>query len=359
MIGAEGRLEIRPGRRQELEREYVEGTYWSGGLFSRAMAGHPSGKVSLENGLILLTDLEIREAQEVVPLLAMALRAEIKSLLLVAAGISEQALSVLLTPANRERVQVIAVKAPAITLPTRYQELEDLAILSGGRLLLEHVHFPPPPAVITCLATSPNYAQDGLLFVGTLEDGLFYSTDCGLHWQAGSFGLLDLKIFCLSVSPNLANDQTLFAGTHSGLFRSTNGGRSWREISLPSGYDAVLSLALSPHFAQDGTLFAGTETQGLLRSDNGGRSWARLGENILTDAINTVLFSPQFPRQPDILTLHGGTLLLSQDAGLSWQPWREAALAEKHVTTVLAPLGFDPGAPSLIGLLDGDILNIR
>ncbi|MCK6628834.1 MAG: chaperonin GroEL [Anaerolineae bacterium] len=136
MIGAEGRLEIRPGRRQELEREYVEGSYWSGGLFSRAMAGHPSGKVSLENGLILLTDLEIREAQEVVPLLAMALRAGIKSLLLVAAGISEQALAVLLTPANRERVRVIAVKAPAMTSPTRHQELEDLAILTGGRLLL-------------------------------------------------------------------------------------------------------------------------------------------------------------------------------------------------------------------------------
>lgn len=137
MIGADGRLEIRPGRRQELEREYIEGTYWSGGLFSRAMVSNPSGKVSLENGLILLTDLEIREAQEVVPLLAMALRAGIKNLLLlVAAGISEQALAVLLMPANRARVQVIAVKAPAMTSPTRHQELEDLAILTGGRLLL-------------------------------------------------------------------------------------------------------------------------------------------------------------------------------------------------------------------------------
>jgi len=233
-----------------------------------------------------------------------------------------------------------------------------LRSLDGGQHW-ENVHFPPPPAVVTCLVTSPNYTQDGLLFAGTLEDGLFFSTDCGLHWQAGSFGLLDLKLFCLAVSPNFAHDQTLFAGTHSGLFRSANGGRSWREVSLPPGYDAVFSLALSPHFAQDGVLFAGTETQGLLRSDDGGRSWARLGENILTDAINTVLLSPQFPRQPDILALHGGTLLLSHDAGLSWQPWREAALAEKRVTTVLAPLGFDPGAPSLVGLLDGDILNIR
>ena len=255
----------------------------------------------------------------------------------------------------------------AVAIPPNFeQEPRVFAGLGGGILRSpdggqswENVHFPPPPAVITCLVTSPNYAQDGLLFAGTLEDGVFYSSDRGRHWQAGSFGLLDLNIFCLSVSPNFSNDETLFAGTQSGIFRSTNGARAWREINLPIGYEVILSLALSPHFAQDSTLFAGTETQGLLRSTDGGRSWERMGENIFTDSINSVLLSPQFPHKPGILVLHGETLLNSNDGGLSWRPWREALLAEKNVIAVLAPLGFEPGAPVLIGLLSGDILNIK
>jgi chaperonin GroEL len=54
----------------------------------------------------------------------------------MATGISEQALSMLLIPANRERVQVVAVKAPSLAAPLHHQQLEDLAILTGGRLLL-------------------------------------------------------------------------------------------------------------------------------------------------------------------------------------------------------------------------------
>ena len=136
-IGEYGRLEIRPGRRQELEREYIEGMYWKGGLLSRAMANDPSGKALLENVPLLITDLEVREAQELVPLLDMTIHTGIRALLLVATSISERALSVLLMPANRERVQVVVVKAPALTASVRHEELEDLAILTGGRLLLE------------------------------------------------------------------------------------------------------------------------------------------------------------------------------------------------------------------------------
>lgn len=135
-IGVYGRLEIRPGRRQELEREYIEGTFWEGGLLNQAMANDLSGKAFLENVPILITDLEVREPQELIPVLDLALRAGAKSLLLVATSISEKVLSMLLIPANRERVQVVAVKAPSLADPLHHQQLEDLAILTGGRVLL-------------------------------------------------------------------------------------------------------------------------------------------------------------------------------------------------------------------------------
>lgn len=137
-IGAYGRLEIRSGRSQELERDYVEGMYWDGGLFSRAMILDTAlGKVQLDNVPILITDLGIDEPQELFPVLAMAVRAEIKNLILIANSISDRAMSVLLTEPNRQRIQVVAVKAPAFDITQRSAALEDLAILTGGRAFFQ------------------------------------------------------------------------------------------------------------------------------------------------------------------------------------------------------------------------------
>src|SRR4029450_1840307 len=63
------------------------------------------------------------------------IRADCEALLLVAASFSDRALSVLL--ANREKMQVVAVKAPAIDALTRGGALEDLSLLTGGRAFFQ------------------------------------------------------------------------------------------------------------------------------------------------------------------------------------------------------------------------------
>ncbi len=136
IIGEYGQLDIRSGRSRELEREYVEGMYWDGGILSRAMLpARLPGRVQLENPYILCTDLEIKEAQELVPVLEIAVQAGLKSLLLVAATLSERALAMLLT--NRAKIQVVAVKAPALDAVTRSEALNDLALLTGGRVFFQ------------------------------------------------------------------------------------------------------------------------------------------------------------------------------------------------------------------------------
>ena len=58
IISAYGRLDVRPGRSRELEREYIEGMYWEGGFFSREFISDPlSGKVEVENVALLIGDL--------------------------------------------------------------------------------------------------------------------------------------------------------------------------------------------------------------------------------------------------------------------------------------------------------------
>ena len=56
-----------------------------------------------------------------------------------------------------------------------------------------------------------------------MDDGVYRSADRGVRWVAFNFGLLDLHVSCLAVSPDYADDETLLAGTESGIFESTNG----------------------------------------------------------------------------------------------------------------------------------------
>jgi len=212
--------------------------------------------------------------------------------------------------------------------------------------------------VISALAISPNFIQDGIVFAGTLEDGMLRSSDRGGRWYAWNFGLLDLNVLCLAISPGFANDETLFLGAQSGIFRSTNGGRSWREVNLPVGFEPVLSLAISSNFIQDATLFAGTENQGLLCSADAGRTWRRLSKSVLKQPINSILLAPNFSESNELLVLHGDILLFSSDGSKSWQEWRPDKLNGKDVTAVYAPYGFAPQSPALVGCADGEILRL-
>jgi chaperonin GroEL len=138
IIGAYGRLDVRPGRGRELEREYVEGMYWDGGLFSREFIQDPLlGRAEVENTALLISDLEIKEPQGLLPVLDMAIGANFKTLVVIASAISDRALSVLLSKPNREKIQAVAVKAPARDTFNRSKALEDLALLTSGRAFFQ------------------------------------------------------------------------------------------------------------------------------------------------------------------------------------------------------------------------------
>lgn len=134
IVGEFGQLEIRAGQGRAMEREYIEGMYWHGLIFSREMLPDPLvGRAQLEDTAILASDLEIKDPAVVLHILETAIGAGVKSLLLVASTISEQALSILLMKPNREKVRVVAVKAPGLSSDDHREGLEDLTMLTGGR----------------------------------------------------------------------------------------------------------------------------------------------------------------------------------------------------------------------------------
>jgi photosystem II stability/assembly factor-like uncharacterized protein len=215
-----------------------------------------------------------------------------------------------------------------------------------------------PPPVVSTIVVSPSFVEDGLLFVGTVEDGVFLSSDRGTRYHRWNFGLLDLNVLAMTISPAFIDDETLFVGTESGIFRSTNGGRAWREVSFPIDYAPVISLALSPSYANDGILFAGTESFGLFRSDDRGQTWSRMGEDAVTDAVNAIVLSPDFSDTPSVLVALSTALLVSRDGGQSWVDWREGLELGQGISAVAAPQGLAPDAPVLVGLVGGDVLRV-
>ena len=214
-----------------------------------------------------------------------------------------------------------------------------------------------PPPVVTCLALSPAYEEDGIAFAGTLEDGVFRSADRGSRWAAWNFGLIDLGVLCLAVSPAFASDETLFAGTETGLFRSANGGRAWRETGLPTDVAPVLSLALSHDYAQSGCLFAGTESNGLWKSTDRGVSWTPV-EKLGAGAINALLTGPG-ENGYALAALVESDLRISFDGGATWREITLDLPDDIAPMSLAAPEGLSAGAPLLIGCSDGAIRYAR
>jgi hypothetical protein len=104
------------------------------------------------------------------------------------------------------------------------------------------------------------------LFAGTLNGGVFKSTDNGVNWSAVNSGLSNPNVNALAVLGT-----NLFAGTYGGgVFLSTNNGANWTSAGLLNQY--VQSFAVS------GTnLFAGTNNGGVFLTTNNGISWTTVG----------------------------------------------------------------------------------
>lgn len=216
----------------------------------------------------------------------------------------------------------------------------------------------PPPPLVSVLSLSPNFVEDGIILAGTFEDGIFRSTDRGASWLPSSVGLFDLCVLSMAVSMNFAQDGMVVIGTDGGIFRSTNGGRSWRQIDFPERFAPVLSVALSPAYPADNTIYAGTDSSGLFCSEDAGIHWTLVGEDIMKEETNSIILSTDFPAKPHILVLNGGTLLVSRDRGRSWAEWKSGFSGIHGISSVAAPSGLDANVSLLVGLIEGDVLQL-
>jgi photosystem II stability/assembly factor-like uncharacterized protein len=161
------------------------------------------------------------------------------------------------------------------------------------------------------------------LYVGTIGEGLFRSTDSGDSFARACDGMfVECHVRAQAVHPR--DPLTLYLGSELGLFRSHDGASNWTRIDSPVNGLQVWSILLSPH--NPDLILAGTCPSRLFRSEDGGRSWSepRLGcvrecPRIVHTRITTLAADPVDPA-----TLWAGIeidgLYRSRDAGNTWQP---------------------------------------
>ncbi len=180
--------------------------------------------------------------------------------------------------------------------------------------------FPAPPPVFSSLVVSPDFERDGVLLAGTLEDGVFSSSDRAVRWQPWNFGLFDLHVLCLAISPHWRDDETVFAGTETGLYRSSNGGRAWRVTDFPTDLAPILCLAYSSsEAAGDTKIFAGTEGNGLHVSCHTAENWQRLDARAIAPAVNQLQMVETAAGSCTLYALVDDGLCRSGDSGRTWQ----------------------------------------
>ncbi len=152
-VGKEGVITVEEGSTLENELELVEGMQFDRGYLSPYFINNQDAmSAELENPYILLHDKKISNVRDLLPVLEAVAKAS-KPLLLIAEDVEGEALATLVVNNMRGIVKVTAVKAPGFG-DRRKAMLEDMAVLTGGKVVSEEVGLSLEKATLDDLGTA-------------------------------------------------------------------------------------------------------------------------------------------------------------------------------------------------------------
>ena len=139
-VGKDGVISVEDGKSYETTVTYKQGMEIDRGYATTSPYFQTDGETNeavIEDPYILLTDRRLNYAHQLVPFLDKFLKeTKSKNIVIFAGEIVEEALQFLVVNKLRGNLHVVAVQAPAFG-DRRIDELEDIAILTGGVSVLE------------------------------------------------------------------------------------------------------------------------------------------------------------------------------------------------------------------------------
>jgi chaperonin GroEL len=135
-VGKDGVITVEEARGLDTVLEVVEGMQFDRGYLSPYFVTDPERmEAVLENAKILIYEKKISSMKDLLPILEQVAR-QGKPFLIIAEDVEGEALATLVVNKLRGTLNVAAVKAPGFG-DRRKAMLEDIAILSGGKLITE------------------------------------------------------------------------------------------------------------------------------------------------------------------------------------------------------------------------------
>jgi len=135
-VGKDGTITVEEAKSIETTLEVVEGMQFDKGYLSPYFVTNAEAmEAVLESAYVLIYEKKISSLKDLLPLLEKVAKAG-RPLLIIAEDVEGEALATLVVNKLRGTLQVCAVKAPGFG-DRRKAMLEDIAVLTGGRLISE------------------------------------------------------------------------------------------------------------------------------------------------------------------------------------------------------------------------------
>lgn len=166
-VGENGIITVEESKTMHTEIDIVEGMQFDKGYLSGYMCNDKEKMTAdMEKPYILITDKKISNINDILPLLEQIVQAGSR-LLLIADDVSGEALTTLIVNKLRGTLDVVAVKAPGYG-DSRKEILEDIAVLTGGRAVLDDLGMQLKDVTMDMLgrADSVKVTKDRTVIVG-------------------------------------------------------------------------------------------------------------------------------------------------------------------------------------------------
>ena len=158
-VGKDGVITVEEAKGTETNLEFVEGMQFDRGYLSPYFITDPDRmEAVLDESLILIHDKKISAMKDLLPILEKIAQMG-KALLIIAEDIEGEALATLVVNKIRGTVKVCAVKAPGFG-DRRKAMLQDIAVLTGGRVISDEVGFKLENTTVTDLGKAKRITVD-------------------------------------------------------------------------------------------------------------------------------------------------------------------------------------------------------